>query len=80
LPDEEHLTFEQACEEAYGYQDTAAAGEPAVTKTGKVLTDADVQALADEAEAGYDLFVGTEHAARRLEELKKTVAELGGPE
>lgn len=26
-----------------------------VTKTGKVLTDADVQALADEAERGYDV-------------------------
>ena len=25
------------------------------TKTGKVLTDADIQALADEAEAGYDV-------------------------
>lgn len=29
--------------------------EPLVTKTGKVLTDADIQALADEAEAGYDV-------------------------
>ena len=26
-----------------------------VTKTGKVLTDADIQALADEAERGYDV-------------------------
>jgi hypothetical protein len=25
------------------------------TKTGKVLTDAEIQALADEAEAGYDV-------------------------
>jgi len=29
--------------------------EPLVTKTGKVLTDADIEALADEAEAGYDV-------------------------
>jgi hypothetical protein len=29
--------------------------EPVVTRTGKVLTDDDIQALADEAEAGYDL-------------------------
>lgn len=28
---------------------------PAVTKTGKVLTDADFEALADEAERGYDV-------------------------
>lgn len=27
--------------------------EPIVTKTGKVLTDADIAALADEAERGY---------------------------
>ena len=26
-----------------------------VTKTGKVLTEADIEALADEAEAGYDV-------------------------
>lgn len=26
-----------------------------VTKTGKVLTDEDIEALADEAEAGYDI-------------------------
>jgi len=30
-------------------------GEPYVTKTGKVLTDEDIQALADEAEQGYDV-------------------------
>lgn len=29
--------------------------EPLVTKTGKVLTDADIEELADEAEAGYDV-------------------------
>lgn len=29
--------------------------QPAVTKTGRVLTDADVQELADEAERGYDV-------------------------
>jgi NAD-dependent SIR2 family protein deacetylase len=29
--------------------------EPYVTKTGKVLSDADIQALADEAEQGYDV-------------------------
>lgn len=29
--------------------------EAIVTKTGKVLTDADVHALADEAERGYDI-------------------------
>jgi hypothetical protein len=29
--------------------------EPLRTKTGRVLTDADIQALADEAERGYDL-------------------------
>lgn len=28
---------------------------PLVTKSGKVLTDDDIEALADEAEAGYDL-------------------------
>ena len=28
---------------------------PWVTKTGKVLTDADIEALADEAEQGYDV-------------------------
>ena len=31
------------------------ADKPIVTKTGKVLTDADIEALADEAEAGYDV-------------------------
>lgn len=31
------------------------ADEPYVTKTGKVLTDADIEALADEAEEGFDL-------------------------
>jgi len=29
--------------------------KPFITKTGKVLTDADIQALADEAERGYDI-------------------------
>jgi len=29
--------------------------QPMVTKSGRVLTDADVQALADEAERGYDV-------------------------
>lgn len=29
--------------------------EPIITKTGKVLNDTDIQALADEAEAGYDV-------------------------
>lgn len=33
----------------------AKATEPIRTKTGKVLTDADIQALADEAERGYDI-------------------------
>ena len=33
----------------------AEAEKPIVTKTGKVLTDADIEALADEAEAGYDV-------------------------
>jgi hypothetical protein len=28
---------------------------PFITKTGKVLTDADIEALADEAERGYDV-------------------------
>jgi hypothetical protein len=28
---------------------------PLVTKTGKVLTDEDIEALADEAERGYDV-------------------------
>lgn len=28
---------------------------PYITKTGKVLTDADIEALADEAERGYDI-------------------------
>ena len=28
--------------------------DPIVTKTGKVLTDADIEALADEAEMGYE--------------------------
>ena len=29
--------------------------EPYKTKTGKVLTDADIEAMADEAERGYDV-------------------------
>jgi hypothetical protein len=33
----------------------ADAQHPMVTRTGRVLTDADIQALADEAEAGYDV-------------------------
>jgi hypothetical protein len=32
--------------------------EPLVTKTGKVLTDADIEALADEAEFGYEISGG----------------------
>ena len=32
-----------------------AASKPIKTKTGKVLTDADIYALADEAERGYDI-------------------------
>lgn len=32
-----------------------ATGPPFITKTGKVLTDADIEALADEAERGYDV-------------------------
>src|SRR4051812_37208194 len=35
-----------------------------VTKTGKVLTDEDIEALADEAERGYDVSSFTELAAR----------------
>jgi hypothetical protein len=31
--------------------------KPYTTKTGKVLTDADIEALADEAERGYDVEV-----------------------
>ena len=31
------------------------AEEPYVTKTGKVLSDSDIEALADEAERGYDV-------------------------
>lgn len=34
-------------------QEEAREDEPIVTKTGKVLTDADIEALADEAERGY---------------------------
>ena len=44
--------------------------EPMVTKTGRVLTDDDVQALADEAERGYDIsitpFVPTERTEPTL--------------
>lgn len=38
------------------YQDDAWAWEPRHrTRTGRLLTDADIEALADEAEAGYDV-------------------------
>lgn len=36
-------------------QDPRLAEGPFVTSTGKVLADADIQALADEAERGYDV-------------------------
>lgn len=39
--------------------------KPIVTKSGKVLTDADILALADEAEAGYDV----SHLVARLPDL-----------
>jgi hypothetical protein len=35
--------------------DSAEAGKAFVTKSGRVLTEADIKALADEAERGYDL-------------------------
>jgi hypothetical protein len=40
--------------------------EPIVTKTGRVLTDADIQALADEAEAGYPVCPGCGAIARHV--------------
>lgn len=83
MADGEPLSFEQACEEAGLYGD-----EPLVTKSGKVLTGADLQALAEEAEAGYDLhedagaageprFVGSASAARRMAELLRADAVIG---
>jgi hypothetical protein len=44
---------------------TADHDEPIVTKTGKVLTDADIQALADEAEAGYPVCPGCKAIATK---------------
>jgi len=38
--------------------------EKLVTKSGHVLTDADIEALADEAEAGYEVIVGEDGKAR----------------
>lgn len=49
------------------------ADEPYVTKTGKVLTDADIEALADEAEEGFDL-VGPQLAALTLRGLRQREA------
>lgn len=55
------------------------------TKTGRVLTDADVQALADEAEHGYDVTThlrgsdmtdSTEHERRRLIETGQPAKDL----
>lgn len=45
---------------------------PLVTRTGKVLTDADIEALADEAEAGYDLDRIT---VRRTDRLPPTTTD-----
>jgi len=35
--------------------------DPIVTVDGRVLTEADIEALADEAEAGYDICVSCHH-------------------
>lgn len=43
-------------------------GLPLVTKSGRVLTDADIEALADEAEAGYDVSLLKEREPRRASE------------
>ncbi len=45
------------------------------TKTGRVLTDADIEALADEAEQGYDV----EHLKRRtsMKRLTQELARIG---
>jgi len=53
--------------------DTLPEAPPLVTKTGKVLTDADIQALADEAEAGYteeQVRAAQERATKRAAHLK----------
>lgn len=46
----------------------AALTAPYVTKTGRVLTDADIEALADEAERGYDV----SHLIKRTEKDQET--------
>ena len=50
--DEGH--YDDVIEDADLDDATRAYFEP-ITKTGRVLTDAEIEALADEAEAGYDL-------------------------
>lgn len=47
-----------------------AQGEEYVTKTGKVLTQTDIEALADEAEAGYDVSKLKEHRRLRAQRLR----------
>lgn len=55
------------------WEEPPAEEEPIVTKTGKVLTDEDIQALADEAERGYPVIVDTT-AARLLATITALVA------
>ena len=54
-------------------------GEPYVTKTGKVLTDDDIEALSAEAEQGYDVqhLVAAKGAARHWECVKQLVLTSG---
>jgi len=54
-----NMTSHHPVDERHGYcghcHDYTGHEQPMVTKTGKVLTDEDIQALADEAERGYDV-------------------------
>jgi hypothetical protein len=43
---------------------------PFITKSGKMLTDADIQALANEAERGYDVESLRQRQLRQVEELR----------